>query len=457
MYLRRRQKVKQEGERRSVFLRYLGEVAKAVSAINGADSEQLYQRLLKVAQRKTAEADVQLDDRGRKVESDVFGDNVLIVEAEEVDAEQLLAAARSDRITGIEPPDLDFPSRFEIDPPTVRSPANRPVLDRGFTRVEVFYATDRARGGDQPETFYTDRRRRDADRIAFEFGTCEVSVPYKHRPGEIERPSVWRLEFREDPAKHVVLLAVKPMPVEDSLPALRARVAESESQSALVFVHGFNVPFAAAARRTAQMKYDLNFDGAVLLYSWPAPQNYLECQDNEIWTRPHLIELLKEYVQKSGAKQIHLVAHSMGTRVLSNALVELADSQGGADFRYNQIILAAPDIDAEIFKQRIAPRIVDRADRISIYASSKDLALVASKKAHNNIRLGEGGPNITVFPGMSMIEVVDASNINESLLGHSYYGDSPTILRDLRLLLSGQDAPSRGLLAGKGFFLLQRK
>jgi esterase/lipase superfamily enzyme len=362
-----------------------------------------------------------------------------------------------DRITGTEPPDLDFPSRFEIDPPRVRSPADRPVLDRGFTRVEILYATDRARGSDQPETFYTDRRRRDTDRTPFEFGTCEVSVPYKHRPGEIERPSVWRLEFREDPAKHVVLLAVKPMPVEDSLPALRARVAASESQSALVFVHGFNVPFAAAARRTAQMKYDLDFDGAVLLYSWPAPQNYLECQDNEIWTRAHLIELLKEYVQKSGAKQIHLVAHSMGTRVLSNALVELADSQGGADFRYNQIILAAPDIDADIFKQRIAPRIVDRADRISIYASSKDLALVASKKAHNNIRLGEGGPNITVFPGMSMIEVVDASNINESLLGHSYYGDSPTILRDLRLLLSGQDAPSRGLLAGKGFFLLQRK
>ena len=95
MFLRRRQKVKQEGERRSVFLRYLGEVAKAVSAINGTDSEQLYQKLLAVAQRKTAEADVQLDDRGRKIAADVFGDNVLIVESEEVDAQQLLAAARS--------------------------------------------------------------------------------------------------------------------------------------------------------------------------------------------------------------------------------------------------------------------------------------------------------------------------------------------------------------------------
>jgi esterase/lipase superfamily enzyme len=253
-----------------------------------------------------------------------------------------------------------------------------------------------------------------------------------------------------------VLLAVKPVPLGDALSALRSRIAGSESQSALVFVHGFNVPFAAAARRTAQMKYDLNFDGAVILYSWPAPQNYLECQDNEIWTRPHLIELLKQYVQESGAKQIHLIAHSMGTRVLSNALVELADAQPGDAFRYNQIILAAPDIDAEIFKQRIAPRIVDRAARISIYASSNDLALVASKKAHNNIRLGEGGPNITVFPGIRTIDVVDASTVDESLLGHSYYGDSPTLLHDLRLLLSGQDALTRGLQAGRGFFFLRR-
>ncbi|MCH5375572.1 MAG: DNA topoisomerase VI subunit B, partial [Planctomycetes bacterium] len=94
MYLRRRQKVKQEGERRSVFLRYLGEVARGVNALNGTDTEQLYQKLLKVAERKTAEADVKLDDRGRKMDADAFGDNVLIVDSK-IDAEELLAAARS--------------------------------------------------------------------------------------------------------------------------------------------------------------------------------------------------------------------------------------------------------------------------------------------------------------------------------------------------------------------------
>src|SRR3990172_4234924 len=67
MYLRRRMKVKHEGERRNVFLRYLGEVAKAVSEINHADRTKLYEQLLAVAKRKTASADMKLDERGKKI------------------------------------------------------------------------------------------------------------------------------------------------------------------------------------------------------------------------------------------------------------------------------------------------------------------------------------------------------------------------------------------------------
>ena len=82
MYLKRRQRVKQEGQRRNVFLRYLGEVATAVSHINRADRDTLYEQLLSVARKKTAEADVVLDENGRAMtEEEIdFGDNVLIVD-----------------------------------------------------------------------------------------------------------------------------------------------------------------------------------------------------------------------------------------------------------------------------------------------------------------------------------------------------------------------------------------
>jgi DNA topoisomerase-6 subunit B len=82
MYLRRRLRVAQEGQRRSIFLRYLGEVATAVAQINGVDRGKLYEQLLAVARKKTAEADVRLDDRGRPIEDEEeleLGDNCIIV------------------------------------------------------------------------------------------------------------------------------------------------------------------------------------------------------------------------------------------------------------------------------------------------------------------------------------------------------------------------------------------
>ena len=82
MYMRRRLRVAQEGQRRSIFLRYLGEVATAVAVINGVDRDKLYEQLLAVAKKKTAEADVKLDDRGRPIEEDEeleLGDNCIIV------------------------------------------------------------------------------------------------------------------------------------------------------------------------------------------------------------------------------------------------------------------------------------------------------------------------------------------------------------------------------------------
>jgi len=104
MFVRRRQRVKQEGERRNIFLRYLGEVADSVHVINGRDKKKLYDQLLKVAKRKTADADTVLDEHGRPVEQhepDEYGDNVLIVQpTTEQPAEATLAESPSPATKG---------------------------------------------------------------------------------------------------------------------------------------------------------------------------------------------------------------------------------------------------------------------------------------------------------------------------------------------------------------------
>jgi DNA topoisomerase-6 subunit B len=84
MYLRRRQRMRNEGERRSIFERYIGEIAQATEAITGTPAKQIYDSLLRVAKRKTEEADAVLNDEGKRVrDSDPFGkdDSVVILPA----------------------------------------------------------------------------------------------------------------------------------------------------------------------------------------------------------------------------------------------------------------------------------------------------------------------------------------------------------------------------------------
>ena len=84
MYMKRREKVKHEGERRSIFMRYLGEVATAVSGVNGMSRQELFDALVASAKRKTATADVLLGEDGMPMavldfEGENFGENVIVV------------------------------------------------------------------------------------------------------------------------------------------------------------------------------------------------------------------------------------------------------------------------------------------------------------------------------------------------------------------------------------------
>jgi esterase/lipase superfamily enzyme len=282
-------------------------------------------------------------------------------------------------------------------------------------------------------------------RGTLELGSCEVSIPKSHEVGELESPSMVRLEFREDLNKHIVLTKVAAEPPEAFYANLRDSVAKSKESSALVFVHGYNVTFEDAARRTAQIAYDLKFGGVPIFYSWPSQGKLLDYavdETNAVWTVPHLRQFLAEVSKQSGAKQIHLIAHSMGNRALTGALRDLAmQSSDSSRPRFNQVLLTAPDIDADVFKNDIAPAITKTAERVTLYASSSDAALLLSKKLHGYARAGEAGGDLVIVPGM---DTVDVTAVDTSLLGHSYYGDSGSVISDfIEVLKDSKPADQR--------------
>lgn len=316
-------------------------------------------------------------------------------------------------------------------------------LSTGFTVVRVFYATDRKRATEQGAVRYEGVK---SDRGTLEYGTCQVSIPETHVVAEIERPSIWRLEFHPDPEKHMVLRTVLPESQDRFFREVSEAVAVSPAKDAFVFVHGYNVSFEDAAIRAAQLAYDFGFKGAPIFYSWPSRGSllgYLDDEESVTETVGHLERFLQDVADRTGATVVHLIAHSMGNRALLPAVARAASDARFTNLaKFNRVVLAAPDVDRDAFKQLVA-QIERPARRVTLYVSEHDQALAASHLLfHKERRAGEGGPDAVMMPG---VDTVDVSRISVDALGHSYFGDSRSVVRDLLAFFKGVLPPRPGL------------
>jgi esterase/lipase superfamily enzyme len=174
----------------------------------------------------------------------------------------------------------------------------------------------------------------------------------------------------------------------------------------------------------------LSFTGAPIVYSWPSRGTFVGYPHDATTSEQSIARLkafLLDVARRTPAKTIHLIGHSMGNRPLTRAVADLAGAPEAAKFRY--LILAAPDIDAVVFREQIAPHLTRDGRRITLYANSKDNALLASKVFNGAIRAGDSTDPLT-FPG---IDTIDASNVITDFLGHSTF--VPSVLMDIFSLL----------------------
>ncbi len=298
--------------------------------------------------------------------------------------------------------------------------------------MDIFYATDRAFIKNQsPSKSYDANRSTEIN-----YGVTKVSIPRDHRMGEIESPSILKLEFSENPDKHIMLKTLVRLKDNDFYDQLRKGINKSNRKAALIFFHGYNVSFKEAAQRTAQMAYDLTFDGAATFYSWPSHNKTLKYtldETNIRWSEPNIEQFLTDYAEKSDAEDIFIIAHSMGNRGFTRSYITMLQKKPHLKDKFKAIILAAPDIDAEIFKKTIAPAMTKVQDSITLYASSHDIALQTSKKIHGYNRAGDSGKDIVLIDG---IESIDCSHVETGFLGHSYYADERSMLSDMFYLIN---------------------
>ena len=340
------------------------------------------------------------------------------------------------------------PRKSEAEPP---KPA--PVV-RGISEpwdvVPVFYGTDRGRQqlGASP-VYGTERARR------LELGRALVTVPKAHQIPNIERPWIYRLPFTqivlhsepEDPRQHFTLKDVRPLSKEEFLELVQQRLKASSDYKdhALVFVHGFNTSFEYALYRTAQIAYDIKFDGVPLLYSWPSMgslslQDYSHDRESSGQAEPYLREFLALVARDTGAKSVSIIAHSMGNQLLLPALRDLK-RMAPADVTISQVILAAPDVDRDAF-ENIAHELMGVSRGVTMLAASNDLALDISRRFWGGVpRAGDvppGGPIVT--EGIDTIDITAVST-KVFALNHSGYADTSALLSDLQLLIQTGERP----------------
>jgi esterase/lipase superfamily enzyme len=340
-------------------------------------------------------------------------------------------------------PSLPPPVASPAPPPPAASRA-APIPDpsKTYDVVPVFYGTDRAVEPDPKRLQFGSERGH-----ILQLGRALITVPLSHKVPHIERP--WLIEIpyfkvkiyeeKEDPAKHFTVQEISSLTEDQMLALVKERLAQSSTfkDHAFVFVHGFNTSFDCALYRTAQIAYDLKFDGVPFVYSWPSGgkvASYTYDHGSVEQAEPTLAEFLNLVIQKSGAKSISLIAHSMGNELLLRVLERLKPKIPPGVV-ISQVILAAPDVDRDKFNI-IAREITDFAKGVTLYAASNDRALGYSARFWGGVpRAGDvpiTGP--LIIPG---VDTIDVTAVSTDALGlnHSGYAENPALLDDVRALV----------------------
>jgi esterase/lipase superfamily enzyme len=306
--------------------------------------------------------------------------------------------------------------------------ASPAVVEEDFFTIRVSFATNRA-PSTNPDAAPAEMFTSNAGPLSW--GQADVTIPAVHERGVLETPN-WlsRRLFGMNPARHVVLQDVMRGSEESVLSALRAELADAGSDAILVYVHGYATDFEKAARRMAQMKHDLQFAGPALFFSWPSrgpPAAYPQDSNMVRVTQPHMEEVLRKLAEQP-ASRIVMIAHSMGTQVLSYALADLIEEEPALADRFNSVILAAPDIDERVFTEQLVPAFEALPEPVTLYASSNDAALKASRRFNGYARIGDASEVLRPFKN---VVVIDASNVVSDFFGHRYFAENTSILHDI--------------------------
>jgi esterase/lipase superfamily enzyme len=252
---------------------------------------------------------------------------------------------------------------------------------------------------------------------------------------------------------------------EEFVKAINEKLAVSNRKDIYIYTHGYKVVFENPLLVATELWHFLGYDGAFVAYAWastPRRLAYFADLETANLSARNLRKFIEYLAHNTTAEKIHIVAYSAGTRVVAEALSQLALQRAHmtrdeilAELRIGQVMLVGSDIDRDLFGAYIEDGILNVSHRTSVYLSKIDKALGVSKWLFERARLGqlESGfqlrPEMARFLGeQTTIDIIDVSAAEKSDAGngHSYFRQSPWASSDLLMtLMYGLGPQERGL------------
>ncbi len=324
-------------------------------------------------------------------------------------------------------------------------PSDTPAL-KDWLVVPVFYATNRAFAGKDGSIAYSE----EPNGNGLLFGVKNTVVPVPSRSPldqNTQTKMLWqRFTAKETPSteptqpptapkcdSNMCTLKDKVMGHDEFVPAIKAYMKETSNPDIVIFVHGCCSTYDRSLERAATLAAHMH--APVLLYDWVSPKGfkmYLANETRAEQTIDDFCRSLANVEKQTDAGNIIMIGHSMGTRLVDQAMVRRAArfSDKTTVPRYKELMFCNADIDAKAFLNH-ASDVTANAEKTYIFVSRADETLGFSAVAHGGFsRLGAPGPlvnDLAKVDGAEVVDITDNASKHEIpywIVGNLYkYGD----------------------------------
>lgn len=330
----------------------------------------------------------------------------------------------------------------------VMQPLNLAAEPNGNAVVDMLVATSRL-PSDDPATLFSGERSAHPS-----ITDVAVSIPSDkvRASGTVQ----WPKKLPPNPQTDFAVVRVKPMEtIQDGREWVRKH---SNGGHAMVFIHGFNNTYEDSVFRFAQIVHDSGAEVTPVLFTWPSRAkvfDYNYDKESTNYSRTSLENTLKALVEDKNIKDITILAHSMGTWLAMEAIRQMAIRDGGLPKKIENVILASPDIDVDVFARQWT-ELGARKPNFTIFVSQDDRALALSRYISGDVqRLGQINPAEEPFKTkleQAGITVVDLTKVKSTdRLNHGKFAESPEIVQLIgQRLVTGQTLTDSDVGLGDG-------